>query len=77
MDNATEQLVMQSIMQLSEHQTVILVTHKLQLLSFVNRVMVMDSGQRVADGPKNLVMQALTEGKVRSGNRPVEMASRA
>jgi hypothetical protein len=37
----------------------------------------MDAGQRVADGPKNLVMQALNEGKVRSGNRPVEMASRA
>jgi ATP-binding cassette, subfamily C, bacterial LapB len=81
MDNATEQMVMQSIMQLmaegSVDHTVILVTHKLQLLSFVGRVMVMDAGQRVADGPKNLVMQALNEGKVRSGNRPVEMASRA
>ena len=40
-------------------------THKLQLLAFVDRVSVMDAGLCVADGPKQSVMQALSEGRVR------------
>ena len=34
----------------------VFVTHKLQLLDFVNRVMIMDAGVRVADGPKEAVL---------------------
>jgi ATP-binding cassette, subfamily C, bacterial LapB len=77
MDNATEQITMQAITRLMQGRTLILVTHKLQLLSYVERVMVIDAGQRVADGPKQLVMQAINEGKVRGGSRPVEMAASA
>jgi ATP-binding cassette, subfamily C, bacterial LapB len=73
MDNATETMAMESIAQLTEGQSVVLVTHKLQLLNFVERIMVLDAGLRVADGPKLVVMQALSEGKVRGANRPVEL----
>jgi ATP-binding cassette, subfamily C, bacterial LapB len=73
MDHATETMAMQSIAQLTEGQSVVLVTHKLQLLNFVERIMVLDAGQRVADGPKHLVMQAIGEGKVRGASRPVEL----
>ncbi len=68
MDNATEQQVMQAVLHVCAGRTVILVTHKLQLLSFVDRVTVIDNAQRVADGPRQAVMQALTEGRVRSGS---------
>jgi ATP-binding cassette, subfamily C, bacterial LapB len=67
MDNATEQQVMQAVVQLLAGRTLVLVTHKLQLLSFVDRVTVIDNGVRVADGPRQAVMQALTDGRVRSG----------
>jgi ATP-binding cassette, subfamily C, bacterial LapB len=59
--------VMQAVVQLLAGRTLILVTHKLQLLSFVDRVTVIDNGVRVADGPRQAVMQALTDGRVRSG----------
>ena len=73
MDSATETMVMQAIAQLSEGLSVVLVTHKLQLLNYVERIMVLDVGQRVADGPKQLIMQALKEGQVRGVSRPVEL----
>ena len=65
MDNGSEQVVMQALMQFGQDKTVIFVTHKLQLLNFVERVIVIDAGVRVADGPKHLVMQALSEGRVK------------
>ena len=65
MDNGTEQAVMQALLQFGQDKTIVFVTHKLQLLNFVERVIVIDAGVRVADGPKQLVMQALSEGRVK------------
>ncbi len=77
MDSASENMAMQAIAQLAQGQSVVLVTHKLQLLNFVERIMVLDAGIRVADGPKQLIMQALNDGKVRGANRPVELPAGA
>ena len=41
-------------------------THKLQLLSHVERLLVLDGGRVVADGPRQTVLQSLTEGRVRA-----------
>ncbi|MCU0757748.1 MAG: type I secretion system permease/ATPase [Steroidobacteraceae bacterium] len=68
MDNATEQQLMQAIVHFTAGRSLVLVTHKLQLLAFVERVMVMDGGRCVADGPKQAVMQALSEGRVRAAS---------
>lgn len=65
MDNGTEQVVMQALMNFGQGRTMIFVTHKMQLLNFVERVIVIDAGIRVADGPKQLVMQALSDGRVK------------
>ncbi len=65
MDNGTEQVAMQALIQLGKDMTLVFVTHKLQLLNFVERVIVIDAGVRVADGPKQMVMQALSEGRVK------------
>jgi ATP-binding cassette, subfamily C, bacterial LapB len=45
------------------------VTHKLQLLEYVTRVVILDGGVRVADGPKEAVLQALKEGKIQGARR--------
>jgi ATP-binding cassette subfamily C protein LapB len=48
-------------------QTVIIVTHRESLLSFVNTLIIMDGGKVVAQGPKDLVLRALAEGKIQAG----------
>ena len=69
MDSATETMAMQALTRLCGRQTLVFVTHKLQLLDFVTRVVIMDGGVRVADGPKEAVLQALKEGKIQGVRR--------
>ncbi len=45
-------------------KTFVLVTHRASLLTLVPRLIVMDGGKVVADGPKDQVMQALAGGKI-------------
>ena len=47
-----------------ENKTVILVTHRASLLSLVDRLLVIDRGQILADGPKAAVMEALKKGQI-------------
>jgi ATP-binding cassette subfamily C protein LapB len=69
MDNATEALAMNALARLCAAKTMIYVTHKLQLLEYVSRVIILDAGARVADGPKEAVLQALKEGKIQGVRR--------
>ena len=46
-------------------KTIIIVTHRESLLAVVNTLVVMDGGKVVAAGPKELVLRAIAEGKVR------------
>lgn len=62
MDSGLEQHLCQSIKTLSKDKTLLLVTHKTSLLSLVERLMVLDGGQLLADGPKEAVLKALSEG---------------
>jgi len=45
--------------------TLILITHKTSMLDVASRVIVVEQGKIVADGPKEAVLQQLKEGKVR------------
>ncbi|MFA5913666.1 MAG: type I secretion system permease/ATPase [Burkholderiales bacterium] len=47
-------------------KTIIIVTHRESLLAVVNTLVVMDAGKVVAVGPKDLVLKAIAEGKVRT-----------
>ena len=47
-------------------KTIIIVTHRESLLSVVDTLVIMDSGKVMAAGPKELVLKALAEGKVRT-----------
>lgn len=64
MDSMLEQHLCQSIETLSREKTLLLITHKTSLLSLVERLMVLDNGQLVADGRKETVLKALAEGSI-------------
>lgn len=64
MDNTGEERLKQRLQSVIEHKTLVLVTHRASLLSLVDRLIVIDRGQIVADGPKAAVMEALRKGQV-------------
>lgn len=60
MDLATErQLIKHLEASLMPDQTVLIATHRYSLLSLVTRLMVIDNGRLVADGPKDQVLEQL------------------
>lgn len=67
MDNGSEARLKAQLAQEMGDRTLILVTHRASLLSLVNRVIVMDQGRIVADGPRDKVLQALAAGKIKGG----------
>lgn len=67
MDQQTEAELFRTIAQLGEKGAgYVIVTHKHSILPLVDRIIVMDAGRIVADGPRDAVIGALSEGKVRS-----------
>ena len=65
MDNSTETQIKDNLTSMLKDKTLILVTHKTSLLSLVDRVIVLDGGKLVADGPKESVLDALKKGQLR------------
>ena len=64
MDNTSEEQLRQRLLPVVEGKTLVLITHRTSLLSLVDRLVVMDAGHIVADGPKELVIEALKSGKI-------------
>jgi ATP-binding cassette, subfamily C, bacterial LapB len=64
MDFSTEAQITQSLAAFAQGKTVLLVTHRTSLLSLVNRVIVIDHGRVVADGPRERIMEALQSGRI-------------
>lgn len=65
MDDRSESHFKNQIMPFLANKTLILVTHKGSMLSLVDRIILMDNGRLIIDGPKDAVLKALAEGKVR------------
>lgn len=57
MDIQTEKEVIARLKTASQSQTLIVVTHRTSLLELVDRVIILDQGQVIADGPKAKVMR--------------------
>ncbi|UOO81427.1 type I secretion system permease/ATPase [Uruburuella testudinis] len=72
LDQATEQMSLQALAQWGRDKTMVLVTHRPQVLQIVNRIIVMDNGKVVMDGPRDLVLQKLlqNENKSHSSDAP-------
>jgi len=64
MDNTGEERLKQRLAAVIENKTMVLVTHRASLLSLVDRLIVVDRGQILADGPKAAVMEALKKGQI-------------
>ncbi|RBJ77657.1 type I secretion system permease/ATPase [Pseudomonas sp. MWU12-2534b] len=64
MDNTGEERLKQRLESVVQNKTVVLVTHRASLLSLVDRLLVVDRGQILADGPKAVVMEALKKGQI-------------
>jgi ATP-binding cassette subfamily C protein LapB len=65
MDNATEDRLKTRLTEEIGDKTLILVTHRASLLELVQRIIVLDNGRVIADGPKAQVLEALRTGKLR------------
>jgi ATP-binding cassette subfamily C protein LapB len=63
MDNSTEAILKRQLAEYAKSKTLILVTHRSSLLDLVDRLIVIDRGRVVADGPKAQVLEALKQSR--------------
>jgi ATP-binding cassette subfamily C protein LapB len=68
MDHQSESRLRKQLAAAGANKTVFLVTHRTALLELVSRLIVIDGGRIVADGPKDQVVEALRTGRVGRGN---------
>jgi ATP-binding cassette subfamily C protein LapB len=64
MDHSSEDTIKRNLREYGAGKSMIIVTHRTTLLDLVDRIIVMDSGKIVADGPKERVIEALRQGRV-------------
>ena len=69
MDNVSEELVKLRLQEKLKNKTVVLITHKMAMLSMVDRVIVMEAGRIIADGPKDAIIEALKKGDIKVATR--------
>jgi len=68
MDHQSEDALKTRLRRFTAGKTMILVTHRTSLLELVDRLIVIDNGQIMADGPKAQVVEALQSGRVGRAN---------
>jgi len=64
MDNRSEMRLKGYLLKVVKEKTVILITHRASLLDMVNRLIVIDNGTVIADGPKEFVLEAIKRGQL-------------
>ena len=64
LDNSTEDTLRQHLQAWANGKTLLLITHRMSMLSLVERLVVLDHGRVVADGPKAAVIEALRKGHI-------------
>ena len=67
MDMAREYRLMLRLRSILGNRTLVVFTHRPSLLSLVDRVLVMDEGTLLAEGPRDAVLQAIKDGKIKVG----------
>ena len=66
MDSTTEAIFRQQMFETMDDRTLVLISHRTSMLELVDRLIVMDSGRVVADGPKAEVIQALQNKEIKT-----------
>jgi len=64
LDSRSEELLVNRLKLVLKDRTLVLMTHKSSLLSLVDRLVVVDEGQIVEDGPRDVVLAKLKQGAV-------------
>jgi ATP-binding cassette, subfamily C, bacterial LapB len=64
MDFSTEAQITDKVTAFAHNKTVVLVTHRTSMLALATRVIVIDSGKVVADGPRDRILEALASGRI-------------
>jgi len=64
MDHSGEDAIKRRLIETIKNKTLVLISHRSSLYDLVERIIVIDSGRIVADGPKDQVTEALRSGKV-------------
>lgn len=64
MDHSSEETIKRNLRQFGAGKTMVIVTHRTTLLDLVDRIIVVDNGRIVADGPKDRVIEALRQGRI-------------
>lgn len=77
LDNLTEVAVLKALAEWTKERTLIMVTHRMQVLPLVDRVIVIDQGRVVIDGPRDAVLQRLANNSPGvTSNAPKRTASK-
>ena len=61
MDMNAENLFVTQLNTILKDSTILVVTHRMPLLNLVDRILVLQEGQIVEDGPKNEILQKLNQ----------------
>lgn len=64
MDNRTETRMKTNLKNLLAGKTLVLITHRGSLLDLVERIIIIDNGAVVADGPRDQVLSAMKSGQI-------------
>jgi len=64
MDFSSEAQFKERLRHFAQHRTVLVVTHRNSLLEIADRIIVLDEGRIVADGPREKVLDDLKAGRV-------------
>lgn len=64
MDYSSEDDIKRRLTEYAQGKTVVLISHRTSLLDLADRIIVMDGGRIMADGPKEQVVTALRQGRI-------------
>ena len=72
MDTQTEAVFLEHLARATEGQAIVVVTHRPSLLALVDRIVVVEDGKVVADGPKHKILAALSGKEKAVGEREAQ-----
>ncbi|WP_242201832.1 MULTISPECIES: type I secretion system permease/ATPase [unclassified Pseudomonas] len=75
MDSQTEAAFLQHLHMATKDQTLVVVTHRPSVLSLVSRVIVVEDGKIIADGPKEVILASMSPTKKGNPAKPLATAS--
>jgi len=72
LDARAEKQFINSMKQTIKDRSMLLITHKMHLLQLVDRIIIVDNGKIVADGPKENVLEKLASGQYATATKEAE-----